>query len=134
MSENNYLTESALLSESRKAVEISGGRKVLIRRVSPSAFLQATGNIPDLTRLAEGAGAGEKKVDPAVGKTAAAAIEKVLLLGLVQPKLTADPAEGPTPSDFEWPDQLALFNAILEHSNWNKRAAGEVVPFSGTSA
>jgi hypothetical protein len=102
-----------------KSIEISGGRKVLIRRLSRSRIDRSTRDLSLAARLVRG-GVGVRASWP---ETAAAAVEKVLLLGLVQPKLVADPAEGPTPSDFEWPDQLTIFSGILSLTGGPKFAA-----------
>lgn len=129
--ENGFLTSAALLEASRKTIKLPSGAQVLIRRVGPMVLIQATGNLPDLASMAAPGKSGGNEL--ATSRAMAPIIEKTLLAGMVEPRLFSDPADGPTPSDFLWPDQLAAFNAILEHSGWSGKAAGEVLPFSGTA-
>ena len=127
--QNGFLDAGDLLKESRREMEIGDGRKIQIRRVGPGVLALALGNIPDLASLTSRSSERASE-NPAQAKTAMQAIEKLLIAGIVQPKLCADPADGPTPSDLLWADQLLIFNAILEHSGYSKGAAEKVVPFS----
>jgi len=124
--DNGYLSAKDLLSGSSKAVETSVG-KVLIRRVGLSDIMQAFGSAPDLAKLAD-IGDGKNLAASPQGRIIARGVKAVLLAGLHEPKLFEDANDGPTPSDFPWPDQLMLVNAIVEHSGFNKEAAKEIGP------
>jgi len=136
MHENDgFLKEGQLLNESRISVEISSSRLVQIRRFSRITLAIAIGGIPDLAALAtddqEGRG---PTMTLSQAEAAMRAIDKILIEGVLQPKLHAQSSEGVTPSDFSEDDRMTIYHAILDHSGWNKKAAREVIPFSGTSA
>ncbi len=119
--ENGYVNADRLLEESRKDVQISTG-KVRIRRVGISVFMQAFGNAPDLSALMSGADEKNPPTGPR-GDVLARGVRAILLVGVEEPKLCVDPAEGATPSDFSWPDQELLMIEIVKHSGFNKEAA-----------
>jgi hypothetical protein len=136
MHENDgFLKEADLVKEARLAVDISDGRKVEIRRISRVTLAIAISGIPDLAALATEDGGGRApNLTPSQAEAALRAIDKILIEGVLQPKLHAQFTEGATPSDFSEDDRMTIYHAILDHSGWNKKAAGEVIPFSGTSA
>ena len=132
--DNGFLKEGDLVKEARLAVEISGGRKVEIRRVNRVTIAIAINGIPDISALAaDAAGDRPLKFTPTQAEEALRAMDKILIEGVLQPKLHAVSAEGATPSDFAEDDRLTIYHAILDHSGWSKKAAGEVIPFSVTS-
>ena len=139
MSENNgagkLLTGEELLARSRKTVDLPDGRAVEIRRVGKSRLAQIIRGIPDVSALArmsqrdtkEEVGAEQTL---AAGEALGRMMEGVILAGVLSPKLFANAAAGPTPSDFAPEEQALLFREILALSRFNQEAAEEVLPLS----
>jgi hypothetical protein len=126
------LTAADLLAQARKTVEISDGRHVVIRRISPADFVVATKGLPDLSALA-------LTVQEATPEKVAGLEEVFTMMGrivtaaLVSPRL-ARPGEGePTYQDFSLDDLRVIYVAALEFAGLSRSEAGEVLPLSKTS-
>jgi hypothetical protein len=87
--------------------------------------------LPDVTALARADPASRTAEDVAKSELL---IHRIIAASVMEPHLSLDPAEGPTPGDIGYQDQLLLFQAILEHSGFTKKAADEVLPLSETNA
>ena len=128
MENGGILTREQLLARSRKIVTLGDGSKVVIRRLSPSDFAQIVGSMVTLSSLmGDGAANRADLNDPGISK-ALDAIGRTLLAAVVEPSLFPDPAQGPTPGDFTFEDQVALFSQVIDHSGYTREAAERVRP------
>lgn len=130
MEGNGILRAEDLLAEARVRVEISGGRKVLVQRVSRVSIAVAIGGIPDVASLAIEKNEKQSRITPAQADQAVKAIDRILIAGVLEPKLYPDPEKGPTPSDFLEADRMTIYRAIMDHSGWTRAAGEEVAPLS----
>lgn len=125
------LTKEALLAARRRTVETSLG-EVQIRALSYAEFVELGAMLFDVSALAgdlkkikSGARSKEdlRKLRPMTEM-----LEKVIVGCAVNPKFGTDPAEGITPGDLPYIDQLALFNAALQLAGYSKKAGKEIRP------
>lgn len=133
MTGNGFLTADQLRSRGRREVELPSGGRVLVGRVGMGDLACFVECLPDVSSLAARAEGRQEdaRLTPAQVKRAQDAIERVMVAGLLSPRLSQDPDAGPTPADFPYEDQLAIFNAVLELSGLSRRKADEVLPLSG---
>lgn len=127
------LTAGAVLSASRREVELADGSTVLVRKLKLAEHALIIGGIPDLSALAleskPGAPARNDQVAHAEGM-----IHKFIAAACLDPKFSLDPSDGPTPGDLSVEDQMAIFHAVMDLSGFAKKAAEGVLPLSRTSA
>lgn len=134
----NALTAADLQAESQKWVTISNGKSVLIGRVSVSDILRAATQIPSLAALLkEEDKAVKDKKDPVIRLSAALnqaeAAEKIVVMGVIDPRVTADRNNGSISiRDFKREDVVLLSEEILGLSGYSVKEAEEAKGFSGT--
>jgi hypothetical protein len=133
MGEAAILTGAELVKAGRKIVTLQSGQTVEIQRVSLATLAEVRGALPDLTVLVKSAEAGtEAGLDLDALAKVQPKIERILIDGLVNPRLYRDAAFGPTPRDLPWLDQITVFGEIMSLCGQTIKAAEEVLPLSGT--
>lgn len=139
MSESNgYADPAAIRAMSEKTVDVPVLGRFLIRRVSPSEIMLASGQLPDLSRLAavgpeSDAVSRLAREDPESLRKGVKLIEEVVLRGVVRPQVCRSDQDGLTLGHLGWEAVQFLFAAITEHSGWSRARAEEVLPLSRTS-
>lgn len=131
MEGNGYVTAAAVQAAGQKDVETSLG-KVLVGRLPYPLFVQIRGKLMDLQSLVREGGADRLEapefLESPEARKALEVVEPVLIAAVLQPKLQADPGVGPAPRSFSIEDQLVLFSAVMELTQFTRRAAEEVRP------
>ena len=131
MLENNGIISPAeLMSLGRRTITLASGRKIMIRRVTPSLLSQAAGHLVDLRSFAPGS---ETPSWPEEGRADQIErgfdiVHRVIRFGVLVPALVDDPLKGPTPADFPLDEQLEIFTEILSFSGATREAAEQVRP------
>jgi|GEM_PF-5580995 len=132
MSENNgIITPEDLIKKGRREVELPSGVVVLVGKVKRAHLAYYLECLPLITTFANAKKRPAMKSEKEIAQ-AEAAVNKVILSGVIKPKLYEDPEEGPTPGDFDYEDQVAVFNSILEQSGFSKEKAEAALPLSKT--
>ncbi|HYV18620.1 MAG TPA: hypothetical protein VFC25_06295 [Verrucomicrobiae bacterium] len=130
-----FITGEELIARGRMVLELPSGIKVLIARLGRHEVVECTGNLVDVSNLAQDAEAGSKRGARGPDlKAIAEAERKLVLKAVIAPKLFADRSDGPTPDDFTQEELLLLLAAIVKLAGWTKEAGAEVLPLSKTDA
>lgn len=127
---SELLTKEAILAKRRKRVALPVmGFDVVIRALGYVDLSSNIGALLDIASLGE-KGSKSTPEDLAKSKRGAeifAGIERVVMLGVVDPKLGTDPA-GPVVSDIPPADLMLLFTEICELSGLSKAAGADIRP------
>ncbi len=126
MSNNNGYVRGEDLPEREKDVEIDD-RKYLIRRLTYDQVIELRGAMVDVSQMAvdEKKGKGPPKEPDA--KTIAA-MRRLLVAGLLEPKLDADPKKGATPDDLPIEDFFVLAAAVMNLAGARRETGERVLP------
>ena len=130
MGDNNFLTPEELKDVGRKIVELSSGKKILIRKIGRAQLAYFREGLPDVALLA---GKDNDEIPAAADlERREKMMDLVMIAGVIEPQLYADPKDGPTPLDFEYADQLTIFKSIMQMVGHTTEAAEEILPLSET--
>ena len=127
---NGALSVEALRGQRRRQIDTGLGGYIEVRALGYADLALHTGALLDVSSLAEAVkekGPAELVNSPR-GQAVLAAVEKVLLVGCVSPKLGTNPAEGAVVADLPIEVQLEAFAAILQLSGYSKKAGETVRP------
>jgi hypothetical protein len=139
MSDNGYISATALLDMARMDVEVEGGRRYQIRKIGPAELASLGGNI-DLSAVSDELKEGarrEKRLDREKLDERQAEVfayqERVVSAGVSSLRIVrGDVVPGREDEihirDVPLDDQLQLFAKILAFSGLSKEEAAKVVP------
>lgn len=126
MSQNNGYVDGGRLVEAREKDVTVGDRKYRIRALRYEEIVELRGAMIDVSQMAIKARKGdvEREIDP---KTMAA-MRRLLVAGLVEPKLVLDPGAGATPDDLRYEDFFLVGAAIMTHSGAKMETGERIRP------
>ncbi len=124
MSQNNGYVSAERLVEEREKEVVIGDRHYLIRRLTFAEFFELRGAMVDVSQMAVEDKSAPKEPD---AKTIAA-MRRILVAGVKDPKLCTDPKKGATPDDLPFEDFFTLATEVMNLTGARRETGERVLP------
>jgi hypothetical protein len=128
------LTARDVMARSRRTLELPSGGRVIVGRIDAHDILAVLEMMPPMSEtraaaLASASSGGESALLAAMTspdfKPFVDCKNLIVRMGMIEPKLFEDRAQGPTAEDFGIGDRMAIYRAILELSDFELGEKGQ---------